>query len=702
MPAPSPSAVRGRRPSGSARVRRILTAGFATAVAGGALLPQAAWAAAVPAGSSVAVAASVQYPTPTKAEKDLAHQQLLAQERASHVAAAEAKAAAEKARASAVVHTLWSQDGEPTLMTVIGPTKVYIVQNGNLELSETRPAGTLSALWLAENLPDQWFSWPAAGVARLDSALVITDGSSVFAGSADLATLQMGDHSSIWIARGTFAASGITITSLNPTGGGPLPSTDPSRPFIRAAAGAALTLDGTTVIGLGNAAVADDSGITWGKGATGHAIAVKVNGGYTGLRLASSTNVQLQQVTVTGSTKDGLVLENDTGTTLTSVTSEQNGGDGIRVDQGPKNRTIHGVTTSGDTGYGIDAKGITGLTIDALDSTADASGGVELIGCVDCAVTSTTTLNDRVGVKIARNSSHISMAGDKVTGGVDGIVVGSQAAGVTITGITVSGTGTDGIDVSGQNVSVSGGSIGSSGTGIQIGPTATGASVRSIDVTAGTRAGISVAADNATISDCDIQGGGYGIEVYLSPHTVLLDSDTVDNAQNAIIVAKGATAVRILKPTLDGSAHTGITNSSADLVVLDGRVHGGGTGIDTQASMSLTGTRIDQVTEGLHIGGPSGVTATGIYVLAEKTGIDIASPGKLTLTGSRVLAPIGIKGNVRYVGTNVVTLPPFPWLGGVAIAAIILGFILEALHATRQPKRLATRDVAPDHVLNVA
>ena len=68
----------------------------------------------------------------------------------------------------------------------------------------------------------------------------------------------------------------------------------------------------------------------------------------------------------------------------------------------------------------------------------------------------------------------------------------------------------------------------------------------------------------------------------------------------------------------------------------------------------------------------------------------------------RVLAPIGIKGDVKYVGANVVSLPPFPWLGAVAIAAIILGFILEALHATRQPKRLATREVAPEHVLNVA
>jgi hypothetical protein len=691
-----------RRASGGLGPRRLPTAAAALAVAFGAVLSQAVWATPALAGGTVGAAASSAYPSPTKAAKDLAHQQYLQQQRAAHSAAAAAKAAAEFARAARVGRAIWDSHGRPATLTVVGPTRVYVLRDGVLQLNLTRPSGPLSVLWLAQNLPDQWASWPAAGVARLNSAVVVTDGSSLTAGSRQLSTLQLTDGASIWVGRGSLAATGITITSIAPATGKPLPSTDPARPFVLAGRGATLTLDNVTVTGLGNSAAPDHAGVTWGKGATGHAAAVKVTGGYAGLRLAASVAVTLRQVTVTGSAKDGLVLVNDTGTTLDSVVSEENGGNGLRLGQGPANRTVAGVTTSGNTGFGIAAGNISGLTIDRLGSSGDTAGGIELTGCAGCTVTAATTTNDHVGVKVSRASSQVKIVGGTFSGGAYGVFVGAQSTGVTLSGITVQGAASYGVDVSGRDVTVAGGKIASAGTGVRIGPGSDTVAVNAAAVSGGSRAGVAIAGSNVTVKRTTVQGGHDGIQVYLNAHTVELDSDTVTNARDAIVVAKGAAAVRILNPVLIGFAGNAISNSSAGLAVTNGRLHGGGTAVATVAPMSLTGTQIDQVTEGMHIGPRVTVNAGRISILAEKTGVSIAPGGRLELADSKVLAPIGIKGDVRYSGTNVIALPPFPWLGVVAIAAVLLGFILEALHATRQPKRRPTREVAPEHVVNVA
>lgn len=689
MAAPNPQASAPRRISGRDRPRRRV------ALAAAAVLASAWWIAPVSAAASA-------YPSPAKTAKDLAHQQYLQQQRNAHHAAAAAKAAAQFARAARVTKALWAKDGQPPLLTVVASHKVYILRDGVLQLALSRPTGPLSVLWLAQNLPDQWVAWPAPGVARLNSALAITGGASVSTDTGDLSTLQLADNTWIRVTRGSFAVTGTALTSFDPATNGPLPPTDPARPYVRAGRGATLSLDGATVTGLGNASAPDDSGIVWGRGATGHAVAVKVAGGYTGLRLAGSTGVLLKQVTATGSAKDGLVLENDTGTNLEAVASQQNGGHGVRVGHGPANRTLSGLTTSGNTGFGVAAANISGLTIDHLSSTGDVAGGIELSGCASCTVADAATKGYRVGLKISRASSHVTVTRGVFDAVGYGVFVGSQADGVMLNGVTVSGAGAYGVDISGRDVAIAGGSIDARGTGVRIGPTAARISVTGAAVSGGVRAGIAISGDGVTVSHTTVRGGREGIQIYLKPRTVLLDTVAVNGARDAITIAKGASGVRILNPALSGFAHYAIANSSPGLVVSYGTLRGGGTGIHTQVSMSLTGTRIDQVAEGMHVGSGATLDAHRVNVLAEKTGASVASRGLLVLEDSTVLAPIGVKGQVHFAGHNVVALPPFPWLGTVAIAAILLGFILEALHATRQPKRRPTREVAPRHVHNVA
>jgi hypothetical protein len=692
MGTPNPRESAPPRISGHDKPRRRLALTAAIAV-----LASAWWAAPAPAS-----AAAAAYPSPAKTAKDVAHQRSLQQQRYAGHAAAAAKAAAQFARAARITKALWVKDGQPPLLTVVTLHKVYILSDGVLQLALPHPTGPLSVLWLAQNLPDQWVSWPAPGVARLNSALAITGGASVSTAVGDLSTLQLADHTWIRVTRGSFAVTGTALTSFDPTANGPLAPTDPDRPYLRAGRGATLSLDGTTVTGLGNASAPDDSGIVWGKGATGHATAVKVVGGYAGLRLAGSSGVALKQVTATGSVKDGLVLENDTGTTLNAVTSRQNGGHGVRVGRGPANRTLSGLTTSENHGFGLAAANLSGLTVDHLTSTGDEAGGIELTGCTSCAVVDATTKGYPVGVKISRASSHVTVTRGVFNAAGYGVFVGAQADGVTLNGITVSSSGAYGVDISGRDVAIVGGSIDSRGTGVRVGPTAARISVTGAAIHGGARAGIAISGDDVTVSRSTVQGGGEGVKIYLKPRTVVLDTVAVNGARDSITIAKGATGVRIRNCALSGFAHYAIANSSPGLVVLNGTLRGGGTGVHTQASMSLTGTRIDQVTEGLHVGSGGNLDAHGIDVLAEKTGASVAARGLLVLEDSTVLAPIGVTGHVRFAGHNVVAPPPFPWLGAAAIAAILLGFILEALHATRQPKRRPTREVAPRHVRNVA
>jgi len=691
MAAPDPQASAPRRISGRGMPRWRATVFTA------ALLASAWWTAPAPAS-----AAAAAYPPPAKTAKDLAHQQSLQQQRSARKPASAAKAAAQFARAARITKTLWSKDGQPPLLTVVTLHKVYILRDGVLQLALPHPTGQLSVLWLARNLPDQWVSWPAPGVARLNSALAITGGASVSTDTGELSTLQLADGTWIRVTRGSFAVTGTALTSFDPGTNGPLPPTDPARPYLRAGLGATLSLDGASVTGLGNASAPDDSGLVWGRGATGHAVAVKVAGGYAGLRLAGSSGVTLKQVTVTGSAKDGLVLENDTGTTVDAVASQQNGGHGVRVGHGSANRTLSGLTTSGNTGFGLAAANISGLTVDHLTSTGDVAGGIELSNCTGCTVADAVTKGYPVGLKISRKCSHVTVTRGVFDAVTYGILVGSQADTVALAGVTVSGSGAYGVDIGGHDVTIAGGSIDSRGTGIRIGPTAARISVTGTTVHGGARAGIAISGNGVTISHTTVQGGGEGIQIYLKPHTVLLDTVTVNGAHNAITVAKGAAGVRILNPSLSGFADNAIANSSPGLVVEGGMLRGGGTGIHTQASMSLTGTRIDQVTEGLHVGSGATLAAHRINVLAEKIGAGVNPRSLLALEDSTVLAPIGVTGDVSFAGHNVVAPPPFPWLGAAAIAAILLGFLLEALHATRQPKRRPTREVAPRHVHNVS
>jgi Right handed beta helix region len=479
------------------------------------------------------------------ASKNTAHQRYLQALRARKLAAAQAKAAAEHKHAQAVATGIWSREGRPPLLTVIGPDKVLLVENGMVRRSMWPPKGPLSIGWLARELPAQWATYDAATrSARFTSALAVTDGSELDAEPGDVAAVRLGDGAAVWVSRGTFRAGAVAISSYDPRTGGTLPVTDSARPFIRAGLGARLDFDGTVIAALGNRAAPDESGVTWGRGAMGEASQLTVSGDYTGLRLASSRLVALEDVSISHSAFDGLVLENDSGTTLSGVASTDNGHDGVRLGFGPDRRTLKGVTTSGNQDYGALAVGMAGLTVLGFTSHQDVEGGIRLKQCTSCSVVDPVTNGDRVGVR-----------------------VDAESRGTSITGGTLSG---------------------------------------------------------------------------------------------------------------------------------------GDTGVDTAAALSVSGTAISGASVGLHAAAGAEVRADRVSINALRTGAHLEAGGGLLLSGSTVLAPVGIKGRVVYSGHNTVALPPFPWLGVVAIAAIVLGLLLETVHALRQAGRFSTRSTAPDHVLNTA
>ena len=483
--------------------------------------------------------------SPLKASKNAAHQRYLQALRASKLAAEQAKKAAEHKHAQAVATGIWTREDRPALLAVIGPDKVLLVENGTVRQSMWRPKGPLSIGWLARELPAQWATYDAAAKsARFTSAIAVTDGCELDAEPGDVGAVRLGDGAAIWVSRATFRAGAVAISSYDPRTGGTLPATDTGRPFLRAGLGATLTFDGTVIAALGNRFAPDESGVTWGKGATGHASRLTVSGDYAGLRLASSRMVGLEDVSISHSTGDGLVLENDSGTVLSAVTSTDNGHDGVRLGFGPDHRTLQGVRTSGNQDYGVVAVGMAGLRVLGFASQQDLAGGIRLSQCTRCSVVDPTASGDRIGVRI------------------------------------------------------------------------------------------------------------------------------------------------------DAESH--------DTTITGGKISGGDTGVDTGSAVSLSGTAISGASLGLHAAAGVEVHAAHISIKALRTGAHVEDGGGLALSDSTVLAPVGIKGRVGYSGHNTVALPPFPWLGIVAIAAIVLGLLLETVHALRQAGRISTRAAAPDHVLNTA
>jgi hypothetical protein len=201
-----------------------------------------------------------------------------------------------------------------------------------------------------------------------------------------------------------------------------------------------------------------------------------------------------------------------------------------------------------------------------------------------------------------------------------------------------------------------------------------------------------------------------GLVAVDEPTAVDVTGPSRDVTVTGVRVRRGQVGIRAAAPArgvvvrgLDVSetGRSAVALSAADVRVEGARVDRSPVGVHVYGKASaihLTDVRIDRVRTGMHVS--EGVTAVGerIHVLAEKTGVHVKPGGRFELIDSEVRAPQPLIGGVVRLGHNVVSLPPFPWLGFVGVVILLSAVTFEAVHRMRQ--RGGGRTRIPAHVLN--
>ncbi|CAM5714897.1 right-handed parallel beta-helix repeat-containing protein [Streptomyces aurantiogriseus] len=563
----------------------------------------------------------------------------------------------------------WQRSGRPDRLMVVRPGTAALISHGSVVKRLYPPYGPLPLSWLAANAGREWVGYVPvkAGesrTVRINTAVLLTPGT----------TLQMGRRTpTVLMTAGKTAASGtwisgsranldiddVTLTSAAADGTDPAPADMAGRPYLAMGAGGRMTITGTEVIGFGRGAGAPsrESGVTWGRTATGSATGSTFQGGRTGLRLTGSTEVALDKVTVKGSVQDGVVLDGDRGTTVRGLTVEGSGGNGVTVG-GTDRRSLSGITTSDSHGTGIKATAQRGLTLTATASHHDAGGGVRLVSCVSCTLDQAVVDGAPSAISVSGPGARVTVRDARLTGGGDGagVALAADIAGATVTGGTISGFDR-GIAIGGPDVRV----------------------------------------DGTTVT-----GAGTGVEVYGRARDVALHSVVVRGGRAGVTASATTTDVVLSDVRISGTSRKGLASASEGLVVTGGSVSGALTAVDLGASARLEKLTVSDARRGMHLAAGVHARGQGLDILAERKGIQADADAWISITDSRVRAPTALsgKGTIKRLGHTEVTLPPFPWLGFAALVALVLAVLLQTVHQVRHRRTPRPRVAA--HVRNTA
>lgn len=571
----------------------------------------------------------------------------------------------------------WSRLGQPDRLIIVRRTSIDVIQNGILVARTLRAGGIVTIPWLAHALAGgPWISMPRPSTAVLSSALLLSPGTSMQVGPDVRRLLLSGGMnraSASWIRceNASLTISGVVLDSLrmgNAAGWRPVPASWAGRPYVYAAAGARLDVLRSTLSDLGEpgsprwaqppeSAVKASSrsapwtvatGVAWGKGSTGSAVNALFRRNEVGLLLDGSAGVRLSHVAVENSVLDGLVLRGDRATRPRYVVSRNNGGSGVVI-SGPGPRHLYALVASANAAAGLTAVTQTGLHLTRVRTSADRGGGVRLVGCVRCTVNGLVAVGDQpTALAISGASQDVHVSGADLDGGQTGITVGTGTRAVTLSRAAVTGF---------------------------------------------SRLGIAVAGSDTRVLSSRISGSAVGVRVYGSATQIQLSGVTIRGGRDGVTLTRTAGPVSLSGISVTGVSNDGVRSASAALRVSGGDISGGHVGMALLGSAALAGVDINRVVLGIHVRAPVTITASRIDVVAGRDGIKAGAGARVNLSDSVIRAPITLTG-AGYISRDnrtVLTLPPFPWLGLSAIAAVLMAIILQATHYTRH-KAVPVRD----------
>src|SRR4051794_36874767 len=331
--------------------------------------------------------------------------QAAAERAAAKQAATAQRAAARTADAAQKAQSTWSSHGRPTALVIVRPTGIDLVTQGRLTRRIPRSTGTMTLATLDRFLPSGWLSITGE-TARLSAAVVLTPVVTLDVG-APVTTLWLAggaaaaDAASIYTGSGGLTVHGVTVSSADRTSGQTM-QPGPGRPFLLVSPGGRLTATDATFSDLGtgpadtqgSADVEVHPGVDFRAGSTGSLVRTSLLRNDTGLMLDGSQGVHLEDVTLSGSTADGLVLRGDRGTTMSGIRAERNGAYGVRVVGPNSDRPVTGITATGNGAFGIGIDKQTGVHLTGVTTSANAGGGVDVSQSSNIAIADLTVTDE--------------------------------------------------------------------------------------------------------------------------------------------------------------------------------------------------------------------------------------------------------------------------------------------------------------------
>jgi hypothetical protein len=258
----------------------------------------------------------------------------------------------DRAAAAGRIRAAWEGRGRPTRMAIVRPTRVDVVADGHLTQQVPLRPGPVTLPVLDRSLPPTWLR-ESADTALLAATVVLTPGTAMDI-SGDVSGIRT---LALVSARGRLDATDTTITDL----GTPDPDSD---------------------IGDGGRAA-----VAFNADSSGALVRTTLARNSTGLELSRSDAVRLDQVTVSDSVGDGIVLRGDRATMMTGIRAERNGGNGMvvaaetasrpgggpasRLTAGSAGRLITQVSTTGNGRFGLVLIGQTGAQVTDVSTAAD-------------------------------------------------------------------------------------------------------------------------------------------------------------------------------------------------------------------------------------------------------------------------------------------------------------------------------------------
>ena len=288
-------------------------------------------------------------------------------------------------------------------MIIVKQRSIDLVSNGRLTRQAPRSGGALTLSTLQRFVPGDWLRI-ADGTADLNAAIVLTPTQTMTLGGGVRTVRLAGgatpsDAASIYTGRGRLILRGVTVSSFDPATGQAMPP-GPGRPFIVVSRGARFEAVDSAINDLGNVPTEPTAraGLGLGETSTGSLTRTTLARNSIGLKLDRTDGVRLEDVTISESVSDGLVLRGDRGTVLSKITTNGNGGNGVLVVGPSSDRPITGISAVSNKLFGVAVTGQTRPQVNAVSTANNVVGGVRVSWSTEVTVNDLTSTNDAMGV----------------------------------------------------------------------------------------------------------------------------------------------------------------------------------------------------------------------------------------------------------------------------------------------------------------